>query len=125
MKTLTKNPIVKQLTLDGMITFSQFENGMRAADFECCEDVTIEPFTAHCKVQAMRDGNVYITPLPARRRNTPLYREDNSSLSLGYDGRYHFTFNLPAERVELLPQELVRQASAIAHKVMMDIIGRY
>ena len=116
---------MKQLTLDGMITFSQFENGMRAADFHCCEEVTIEPFCAHCKVQAMRDGNVYISQLPARKRNRPLFREDNCSLSLGHDGRYHFTFNLPAEHVELLPQELVRQASVIARKVMMDIIGRY
>lgn len=116
---------MRQVTLDGFITFSQFENGMRAADFECCEDVTIEPFSAHCKVQAMRDGNVYITQLPARKRNKPLYREDNSTLSLGHDGRYHFTFNLPIESVELLPQELVRQASAIARRVMMDIIGQY
>ena len=108
-----------------MMTFSQFANHMLSADFECCEDVTIEPFNARCKVQAMRDGNVYITQLPARKRNKPLYREDNSSLSLGNDGRYYFTFNLPAENVELLPQELVRQASAIAHKVMMDIIGQY
>ena len=108
-----------------MITFSQFENGMRAADFECCEDVNIEPFSARCKVQAMRDGNVYITQLPKRKRNTPLYREDNCSLSLGQDGRYYFSFNLPAESITQLPQELVRQASAIARKVMMDIIGRY
>lgn len=125
MKTLTENPIVRQVTLDGMITFSQFENGMRAADFECCEDVNIEPFSARCKVQAMRDGNVYITQLPKRKRNTPLYREDNCSLSLGQDGRYYFSFNLPAESITQLPQELVRQASAIARKVMMDIIGRY
>ena len=125
MKTLTKNPIVRQVTLDGMITFSQFENGMRAADFECCEDVCIEPFSAHCKVQAMRDGNVYITQLPKRKRNTPLYREDNCSLTLGQDGRYYFSFNLPAESIAQLPQELVRQASAIARKVMMEIIGRY
>lgn len=122
MKTLTK---VKQVTLDGMITFSQFENGMRAADFHCCEEVTIEPFCAHCKVQAMRDGNVYISQLPARKRNRPLFREDNCSLSLGHDGRYHFTFNLPAEQLDMLPQELVRQAGVIARKVMMDIIGRY
>jgi hypothetical protein len=122
MKTLTK---VKQVTLDGMITFSQFENGMRAADFHCCEEVTIEPFCAHCKVQAMRDGNVYISQLPARKRNKPLFREDNCSLSLGHDGRYHFTFNLPAEQLDMLPQELVRQAGVIARKVMMDIIGRY
>lgn len=125
MKTLTDNPIVKQVTLDGIMTFSQFANQMLSADFQCCEDVTIEPFSARCKVQAMRDGNVYITQLPGRKRNKPLFREDNSSLSLGNDGRYYFTFSLTASDVEKLPQELVRQASAIARKVMMDIIGQY
>lgn len=125
MKTLSKNSPVKQVTLDGMITFSQYENGLRAADFNCIEDVSMESFSGRCKVQAMRDGNVYITQLPKRIRNKALYREDNSSLTLGNDGRYYFSFSLMAEDVEKLPQELVRQANAIAHKVMMEMIGNY
>lgn len=125
MKTLKVKEIVRDVTLDGMMTFSQFENGMRAAQFECCEDVCMEPFSTRCKVQAMRDGNVYITELPRRMRNKALYREDNCSLSLGHDGRYHFVFSLPQEMANELPQRLVRQASAIARKVMMDIIGNY
>ena len=116
---------MRHVTLDGMMTFSQFENGLRAAQFECCEDVDMSPFSARCKVQGMRDGNVYISELPKRRKNKALYRDDNSSLSLGHDGRYYFTFSLPQEQVEQLPALLVRQASAIAHKVMEDIMGLY
>ena len=108
-----------------MMTFSQFENGMHSLDFECCEDVNMEAFIGRCKVQRMRDGNVYVTELPKRKRNKALYREDNCSLSLGHDGRYYFVFTLPEQLVNELPQQLVRQANAIAHKVMMDLIGKY
>ena len=73
----------------------------------------------------MRDGNLYITQQPPRKRHKPLFREDNSSLTLGADGRYYFSFSLTQSDIEKLPQELVRQASAIARKVMMDIIGQY
>lgn len=111
--------------LDGILTVSQLENGLHAADFSCIEDVQLEPFSGRCKMQVMRDGNLYITQQPPRKRNKPLYREDNCSLSLGADGRYYFSFSLTQTDVEKLPQELVRQASAIARKVMMDIIGQY
>ena len=125
MKNLTKEQILRNVTLDGMMSFSQFENGMFAAQFECCEEVNIEPQTRRCKVQTMRDGNVYISEMPKRIRNNALYREDNSSLSLGHDGRYHFVFTLPKERVNELPTKLVYQAGVIARKVMMDLIGNY
>ena len=65
------------------MTFSQFENGMRAAQFECCEDVCMEPFSTRCKVQTMRDGNVYITELPRRVRNKALYRRTTARLRWG------------------------------------------
>lgn len=116
---------MKQVMLDGILTVSQLENGLHAADFSCIEDVHLEPFVGRCKIQAMRDGNLYITQLPSRKRNKPLYREDNSSLSLGNDDRYYFSFSLTKADLDKLPQELVRQASAIARKVMMDIIGQY
>lgn len=125
MKEFAGNPIVKNVTLDGMMSLSKFENGIFAAQFECCEDVNMEPQTTRCKVQTMRDGNVYISELPRRHRNKPLYREDNSSLSLGQDGRYHFVFTLTQEQINELPAKLVHQASKIAHKVMMDLIGNY
>ena len=125
MKQNEQNLLVKQVMLDGILTVSQLENGLHAADFSCIEDVHMEPFVGRCKMQAMRDGNLYITQLPSRKRNKPLYREDNSSLSLGNDDRYYFNFSLTKADLDKLPQELVRQASAIAHKVMMDIIGQY
>lgn len=110
------------MTLNGMMVFGTTSNGLNIADFECCEDVALRPYTAKCKVQRMRDGNMYITELKKRVRNTPIFREDNSSLSLGKDGRYYFFFSLPAERVEVLPDELMRQALAIAEKVVKEIL---
>ncbi len=65
-------------------------------------DVLMEPFTAKCKVQGMRD--------------------DNSSLSLGQNGRYYFTFSLPEELIDELPEELLRQAAAIAKKVVEELL---
>jgi hypothetical protein len=70
----------------------------------------------------MRDGNVYITELPKRVKNKPMFRDDHYSQSLGRDGRYYFVFSLPEQQVDGLPKELVRQASAIAQKVMKNLI---
>ena len=84
----------------------------------------MEPFVADCKVQAMRDGNVYITEKPRRQRNKPLFREDNSSLTLGRDGRYYYVFTMPKERVKELPEKLVHQALAIAQKVERMMAGK-
>ena len=111
-----------EMTLDGMMTFGKCENGLRFADFECCEDVEMEPFVGNCKVQIMRDGNVYITERPKRIRNRALLRDDNSSLSLGQNGRFYFVFSLPAAELDKLPAQLVRQASAIAGKFMRLIM---
>ena len=108
-----------------MMTCGHLKNGMHTAQFDCIENVRMDSLTATCKVQIMRDGNVYITELPKRHRNNALYREDNSSLTLGNDGRYHFVFTLPKEQVNQLPTLLVRQAGIIAKKVMMDLIGNY
>lgn len=104
-------------TVEGMMTFGTIEGGLHIADFACCESVQLTPFIANCKVQAMRGGNVYITQKPPRKHNTPLFREDNSSLTLGRDGRYYFVFTMPKERVKELPDKLVHQALAIAQKM--------
>ena len=118
MKKTTNNSKQKITTLDGMMTFGKMDNGLNAFDFSSFEAVEMDPFTATCKVQAMRDGNVYITEKPRRVRNKPLFREDNnSSLTRGRDGRYYFVFSLPAEQVEELPDRLVQQSLAIAWKV--------
>lgn len=111
-----------EMTLNGMMTFGECENGLRFADFECCEDVEMEPFVGDCRVQVMRDGNVYITERPKRIRNRALLRDDNSSLSLGQNGRFYFVFSMPAAELDKLPAQLVRQASAIAGKFMRLIM---
>ena len=122
MKTRDKKKFKREVTLDGLMTVGMLDNGLRTADFECCEDVQVDAFVARCKVQGMRDGNIYMTELPKRVRNKPLFRDDNSSLSLGHDGRYYFYFSLPEELLEELPSELIRQASAIAQKVLRELI---
>ena len=111
----------KEITLDGLMTIGRVENLIHA-EFMCCEDVRIDATVTNCKVQLMRDGNVYITELPKRVKNKPMFRDDNCSLSLGRDGRYYFVFSLPEQLVDELPKELVRQASAIAQKVMKNLI---
>ena len=110
------------MTLNGMMVFGECENGLRFADFECCEDVEMEPFVGNCKVQIMRDGNVYITERPKRTRNQALFRDDNCSLSLGQNGKFYFVFSLPSEQLDELPEQLVRQASVIAGKFLRLIM---
>lgn len=122
MKKIFFNSIQRQVTLDGLMTLGTTENGLRTADFECCEDVEMEAFVAHFKVQGMRDGNIYMTELPKRIRNKAIFRDDNASLSHGQDGKYYFYFSIDEERVDELPQQLVRQAGAIAQKVLRELI---
>ena len=114
--------IQRQVTLEGMMVFGKLENGLMTADFECCEDVEMEGCITTCKVQVMRDGNVYMTELPKRIRNRAIFRDDNCSLSHGRNGRYYFVFSMSEERVEEIPYQLVRQAKAIAGKVLKEFI---
>ena len=110
--------------MEGQMCLGVTDNGLKILDFMCTEYVELEPFAARCRVQAMRDGNVYITELPKLKRNTPLFREDNSSLTLGRDGKYYFCFILPEGQVKQLPDRLVHQALSIAQKVDKMIAGR-
>ena len=112
----------KLVMLDGLLTLGMMENGLRTADFMCCEDIEMEAFSGTFKVEGMRDGNVYMTQLPKRIKNKPIFRDDNSSLSLGRDGKYYFYFSLDEDQLEQLPEQLVRQASAIAQKVIRELI---
>lgn len=105
------------MMIDGFMTLGVTDSGLMTADFECCEDVEMEAHEALCKVQLMRDGNMYITERPPRKRNTPLFRQDNSSLSLGRNGRYYFVFSLPQEQVGELSERLVSQANEVARKI--------
>ena len=112
----------RQVTLDGLMTIGMLENGLKTADFTCCEDVEMEAFSGDFKVQGMRDGNVYMTEKPKRVKNKPIFREDNSSLSHGKDKKYYFYFSLDEDQLEQLPEKLVHQASAIAQKVIRELI---
>ena len=106
----------KTVMVDGMMTFGKLDDGRHTADFMTYEDTEIEPFQRPCKVQAMRGGCVYITEYPKRIKNKPIFRQDNSSLSLGRNGLYYFVFTLPKEQLAELPEKLVRQANEAAAK---------
>ena len=112
----------KQVSLDGLMTIGMLENGLKMADFMCCEDVEMEAFSGTFKVEGMRDGNVYMTEKPKRIKNKPIFREDDSSFSHGKDKKYYFFFSLDEDQLELLPEKLVRQASVIAQKVLRELI---
>ena len=112
----------RQVMLDGLMTLGLLENGLRTADFTCCEDVELDAFSGTFKVEGKRDGNVYMTQKPKRVRNKALFRDDNASLSQGQDKRWYFYFSLDEDQLELLPEKLVRQASAIAQKVLRELI---
>ena len=112
----------KQAMLDGLMTLGILENGLRTADFMCCEDVELDAFSGTFKVEGKRDGNVYMTQQPKRRRNKAIFRDDNASLSQGQDKRWYFYFSLDENKLEQLPEKLVHQASAIAQKVIRELI---
>ena len=73
-------------------------------------------------MECKRDGNVYMTEQPKRIRNKPIFRDDNATLSQGQDKRWYFYFSLDENQLEQLPEKLVRQASAIAQKVLRQLI---
>ena len=104
------------------MTIGMLENGLKTADFMCCEDVEMEAFSGDFKVEGKRDGNVYMTEKPKRIRNKALFRDDNASLSQGQDKRWYFYFSLDEDQLEQLPEKLVSQASAIAQKVIRELI---
>ena len=112
----------RQAMLDGLLTLGMLENGLRTADFMCCEDVLLDAFSGTFKVEGKRDGNVYMTEKPKRIRNKAIFRDDNASLSQGQDKRWYFYFSLDEDQLEQLPEKLVRQASAIAQKVLRELI---
>lgn len=122
MKNKKKNLVLKPVEVEGMMTYEELDNGLHLFDFQCLEPVEMEEVCGKFKVRQMRDGNVYMTELPKKVRNVPLFRDDNCSLSLGKNGRYYFSFSLPEQQIDDLPAELVRQASAIAQKVIRDLM---
>ena len=125
IRTIMKKIVIsteRQVTLDGLMTIGMLENGLRMADFMCCEDIEMQSFSGNFKVEGKRDGNVYMTQLPKRVRNKAIFRDDNASLSQGQDKRWYFYFSLDEDQLEQLPEKLVRQASTIAQKVIRELI---
>lgn len=118
------NKTKREVTLDGMMTIGMLENSLRTADFECCEDVEVEAFIGRFKVQCMRDGNVYMEELPKRQKNSPLFRLEHSSLTLGRDGWFYFGFRLPESELMVLPRLLRREATQAAEKVKKNYLNR-
>lgn len=112
-----KKLLQEKVTMDGLMTIGKNDEGLHLADFQCCEDVEMERFTGVFKVQGMHDGNLYMEEKPRRIKNRPIFRQDNSSLSLGRNGMYYFVFTLPKEQVAELPEKLVRQANEVAAKM--------
>jgi hypothetical protein len=118
---MAKKAINKPVLLDGYMAVSE-ENNLHILDFVCCEDVQMDAFTGKCKVELMRDGNVYISELPRRHKNKPIFRDDNCSLSHGHNGKFYFVFTMDDDRLGDLPQQLIQQAGNIARKVLKEII---
>ena len=122
MAKIIKISTEKQISLDGLMTIGMLENGLKTADFMCCEDVEMESFSGTFKVEGKRDGNLYMVEQPKRIRNKAVFRDDNATLSQGQDKRWYFYFSLDEDQLEQLPDKLVRQASAIAQKVLRELI---
>ena len=60
-KKMNKKPEEKTVLVDGMMTFGRLDDGRHTVDFITYENVDIAPFTAICKLEVMRGGNVYVT----------------------------------------------------------------
>ena len=112
----------KPLSVEGLMTIQLKDDGLHTADFQCCEDVQMEPFKGDFRVQAMRDGNIYMDEKPKRKRNTPIFRQDNSSLSLGRDEVYYFIFRLPKDQLRVLPEKLLKQVNEVVMKIVTELM---
>ena len=122
MKTRKSELLGEQVMVDGMMTFGKLETGLRTLDFECCEDVVAEAFNGTFRVQGMRDGNVYMQQKPKKLRNKAKFRDDNCSFSIGRNHQVYFVFTMPDALIDEVPQQLVRQASAIAQKIFKEML---
>ena len=115
-KTITKKTH-KNVDYEAIVSLEELKNGLRLADIVSCDDVYVEAFLGKCKVQILRDGHIIIHELPKRVKNKAIFRDDNSSFTLGRDGKYYFVFTMPEQLVYEIPYQLKRQAVAIAEKI--------
>ena len=115
-KTFTKKTH-RNVDYEAIVSLEELKNGLRMADIVSCDDVDVEAFRGKCKVQILRDGHIIIHELPKRVKNKAIFRDDNSSFTLGRDGKYYFVFTMPQALVYELPTQLSCQALNIAEKV--------
>ena len=116
MKTISKKE-QKKTMMEGMMVIGKRNDGLHTADFVSSELVEIESLTGTFKVQMMHDGNIYMEEKRKRKRNHPMFREDNMSLSIGVDGIWYGSFRCADEELALLPEKLTKQAANLAKKV--------
>lgn len=112
----------KDVNYEALVSLGELKNGLRVAEIMSIDHVKAEPFKGRCKMQLMRDGNIYLTQVPKRVKNKPLFRDDNSSFTIGRNHMVYFNFCMPEVLLNEVPQQLVRQASAIAQKVLHELI---
>jgi len=118
MKKIIKLNKQRTVNVESLMTLGKLSNNLIAVDITCLEDIEMEPFSGNFHVQGMRDGNLYLQEKPKRKRNKPIFRQDHSSLSLGKDGIYYFTFRMPQEEVFNLAATLKREAEEVAKKII-------
>ena len=107
----------KSLTLDGFVTIQKKDDGLHTVDFQCCEDVQIEPVKGDFRVQMMRDGNIYMDQIPKRIRNKPKFREDHSSLSLTSHRKVYVVFCESVDDIDEIPKNMVKEVRKLAKKL--------
>ena len=107
----------KPLTIEGFVTIQKKDDGLHTADFQCCEDVQMEPVKGEFKVQFMRDGNIYMDQKPKRIRNKPKFREDHSSLSITSHRQIYVVFCESVDEINEAPKNMVREVQRLAKKL--------
>ena len=108
----------KIVMLDGIMTYGHDEKGREIADFQNVEPgVVVEPFVGRCKVQRVRDGNLYVTRLPKRIRYKPMFRQDHSSMSKSRNRKYYFVMMMDEADVQKMPETLMKEAREAAGKL--------
>ena len=122
-KNIEKQTELKPISVDGMRTIVKDEQGLNLMDFDGYDDFDARQINGLYKVKGTFNSKLIMEEKPKRNRgNKPLFKDDNSSLSLGKDGIYYFRFQLPERMIDELPARLVRQSSAIAQKVIRELL---
>ena len=112
------NEQLKPISVDGMLTIVKDEQGLNLMDFDGYDDFDAREINGLYKVKGSFNSKIIMEEKPKRERRDPLFKDDNCSFSLGKDDVYYFSFRMPKDQLDNLPGELVRQASAIAQKVI-------